>query len=75
MAHEVHDFFLEFVHESLLLMGILCLGDENFDDTKPVAVNAKLHKVFLDLVQNETGLPIEATAKKLLNDMCALLID
>ena len=36
----MHDFFLEFVHESLLLMDILCLGDENFDDTKPVAVNA-----------------------------------
>jgi hypothetical protein len=75
MANKVHNFLLKSIHQGLLLLSILCLGNKHFDDTEPVAADTKFNKVFLDLTDDEARLFLKAAPQKLLNDMCSLLVD
>ena len=75
VANKVHDFLLKAIHQCLLLLSILCLGDKHLDDTEPVAADAKFNKVLLDLTDDEARLFLKTAPQELLNDMCSLLID
>lgn len=75
VAYKVHDFLLKAIHQGLLQLNILCLGDKHLDDTEPVAADAKFDKVLLDLTDDEARLFLKAAPQELLNDMCSLLVD
>lgn len=75
VAYQVHDVFRDAAHQALLLVGILGLGDQNFDDAETISVEAELNKMLGDLNEHKARLLIEPAAQQFLDDMRALQID
>lgn len=55
VAHQVHGLFLDACHQRVLQLLVSGLLNQNLDHTEAVAIDAKLHEIFLDFTQRKIG--------------------